>query len=517
MTSGSPRINGLALITLGHLLQYWRRVFPSKPALVDLAQGLRLSFAELDERTNRLARGLTRLGLQPGDHVGYLLPDSVQCIEVLFALAKLGAVWCPLNPRSLLGDWRRQLEHANVVALIFHGTLKDHILPLVDTLPRIRQWIAVGSPEAHNPYEQLIQHSDVGPYPIAASPHDPVALLYTSGTTGIPKGALHTHQTLLGWNHSLIASLGWQWSDRILNPYPLFHMGGTAFTIAGLQAGATVFLSGPFDPVAFCQAVDSHAITSTIVVPTMLNAIVQLSPKRLHQFDWSHLTRLATTSAPLMTETYDLTRKNWPHLELFTLYSATEAFFSVLLPKDQERHRRSVGRPAFGMDLRIMDDDGRILAPGEVGSIYGRGMSLFAGYYQSADQFGAFRDGWFTCHDVGYQDADGYLYIIDRKSDLINSGGEKIASVEIEDILQRHPAIREVAVVGMADPYWGERVHAVVSLVPGVPVTADDLIAFAARYLPRYKVPKTFAFVSELPKSATGKILKRRLRETPLN
>jgi acyl-CoA synthetase (AMP-forming)/AMP-acid ligase II len=340
-------------------------------------------------------------------------------------------------------------------------------------------------------------------------PSEGFGLLYTSGTTGTPKAARHTHQTFWNWNQALIHSLAWTSATRLLNPYPLFHMGGTAFTLAALEAGGTAILASPFNPDTFCRSIVRFSPTDTILVPTMLHALLQ-QPAELSRA-LGHIPQITLTSAPVFSQPFREARSRWPTARWHILYSATEALFSIWRSQDPYRPG-CVGRPAWHMTLRIGHPRQPEMPPGAVGTIWARGASVFAGYYRAPHQFHAFDHGWFTCGDLGYRDEQGLVYLVDRQADVIISGGEKIYSVEVEDVLARHPAVREVAVVGVPDAYWGEQVHAVV--VPRDPaLNAPDLLAWARHSLADYQLPKSFSIVTALPKSATGKILKRQLRE----
>lgn len=501
---------GLHQMTQGAVLSSWANIFPHKTAAAELVSGRTLSFSQLEWRARRLARGLAAVGVKSGDHVAYLLNDRLEVLELLYALGYLGAVWTPVNTRMTPDELARQLEHAHATTLIYEEACAPLARAAASRL-RLARLVGLDVPDAEISYASLFSSS--GPDAWAVADTSPAGLLYTSGTTGIPKGVVHTHQTLYGWNASLIATLHWGWRDRFLNPYPLFHMGGIGFALAAIQSGAGVWLLGKFDPRRFLDGVEEAEITTTILVPTMLHAVVNLPPEILGRRRWASLAQLATTSAPLMAETRRKLRRVWPHLSCLVLYSATEAIFSVLMPEEFERKADTVGRPAFGMSLAVRREDGRPADPGEAGLIYSRGVSVFSGYFQNPEANADFQDGWVTCRDVGYFDEEGYLHLVDRLADLINSGGEKISSIEVEQTLTSHPDVREAAVIGVFDPVWSERIHAVVSLYDHASPNPDALREWCRKRLAGFKVPKSFAFVDQLPKSPTGKILKRELRK----
>jgi len=484
-------------LTTGHILDSWARLTPERVAVIDAATDTAWSYRDLAHACDRTAARLHALGVKTGDVVAYVSDERLNTVALWYALGKLGASWCPLNPRATVDDWLQQITHAEASLVLYSGSFEPSVKPLP-----IRSANLGPSP---------LDDPDPVSWPVTAHWPDRAGILYTSGTTGSPKGAWHSHRSLWGWNTSVLSSLGIGGSDRFLNPYPLYHMGGIGFTLAAIQAGATTVLATPFDAQATIEYVPRYDITVTIMVPTMVQALLEQSAPERQTLLNGHWRHLVTTSAPLLEDTRQGIHREWPTVRLSVLYSATEAVFTVA----SDHHGPSslmVGRPAFGMDIRIRTEDGRPAAPGQTGTIYTRGISLFEGYHRAPDQFHAIDRGWLTCFDTGYLTADGDLVLVDRAADLINSGGEKISSLEIENILLSHPAIKEAGVVGLPDPYWGERIHAVI--VPRIPdLHESDLYPYLTQHLPRYKWPKSWAFVPELPKTGSGKILKRALRQ----
>lgn len=484
-------------VATGDLLRNWARIQPQAVAVIDGQSGQSISYSELDRQSDRIAWALYRAGVRPGSVVGYVMRDSIRVVILLYAVGKLGAAWTPLNPHMRAGDWERQLLHSGAGTVVADGT--D---PMASVAVQNCRRIA---------WTDLDLGDSAHPFPLAVSSRDRAGILYTSGTTGVPKGAWHTHETLWGWNYSLLASVGITRDDRILNPYPLFHMGGIGFTLAALQTGASVVLETPFDASHLVCSARRWGGTLALMVPTMVQALLDLSYEERHGLGESALRHVVTTSAPLLSETRREMARAWPLMPVSVLYSATEAIFS-LMRHEERTAPLCVGRPVFGSEIIVLDDSRRPCPAGVPGTVYVRGLSAFSGYHGAPDQFEAWWDEWITCFDYGYMDDDGYLYLVDREKDLINSGGEKISSLVIENALRTHPNIREVGVVGIPDRYWGEAIHAVV--VPKGPgLTAEDVKAFARIHLPAYQVPKTVVFQQSLPKTSTGKVLKRELRE----
>ena len=492
-------------LIISRFLTHWARFHPDTPAIVDGWSGKTLTYQELDQSTDFMAGQLSNFGVGPGHVVAYLMRDSIGILSLLLALGKLGAVWTPVNPQTKPQDWARQLDHSQADWVIYDITDAQDAMPaqIISTEQKPAVWRHLNE-LSHAPSYQK-------PWAASVNSLDKAALLYTSGTTDAPKGVWHTHQSLGEWNFILLLSLGIDQDDCLINPYPLFHMGGVGFSLATIQAGATLLLETPFEAEHFANSIQRYGATLTLMVPTMVQSLLELSSLQRKQIENSRLRELITTSSPLMTPTRQDIEKTWPHLSLSVLYSATEAIFS-LLRRDKSRQGLCVGRPVWGTEIAILDQNKEPLGPGHVGTIYVKGSGVFAEYHNSPDQFGSWHQGWFTCHDIGYRDSDGYLYLVDREKDLINSGGEKISSLEIENVLRSHPDIREAAVIGVPDRYWGERIHALaVKINPSL--SAEELTQFAKDLLPSFKVPKSITFVARLPKTSTGKLNKSALRQ----
>ncbi|PSR32728.1 MAG: long-chain fatty acid--CoA ligase [Sulfobacillus benefaciens] len=492
-------------LTTCRVLDSWVQIQPDRTAIIDATTNLGMTYQELDQASTTLASALRNLGVQAGDVIAFVINERLPVAVLLYAVGKLAASWSPLNPHSAPQDWARQLDHSHASAVVFDPSFTSLVDTIRESAATVKYWIPWIAPAVREGHT-IAKHS------CSARDSDYAGILYTSGTTGIPKGAWHTHQSLWGWNHSIVASIGMNRDDCLINPYPLFHMGGIGFTLAAIQTGATVVLDTPFEASHFVESVQRYKSTLTFMVPTMVQALLDLPADIRQELSQSRLRQIITTSAPLLTETRQEMARQWPQQKISVLYSATEAVFS-LLRYERADARLCVGRPAFGMEVAVFDQNHQPCPPGTIGTIYTQGLSVFAHYHRAPDQFHAWQNQWFTCNDVGYLDEDGYLYLVDREKDLINSGGEKISSLEIENVLREHPWVREVAVVGIPDKYWGEQIHAVV--VPSTSdLTPESILAFAAERLPRYKLPKSLRFMSSLPKTDTGKILKRSLRDS---
>ena len=491
--------------TLFSVLNHWCERDPNKVALVDLFANVQISYGDLGRKILEFSRCLKAQGVDHESRVAvYFSEHATECLALFYAINQLGALWIPINPKSTKEEFSQlmTLSHAS------------HLVS--DTLPPLwSEMLSKGIVFVGMPLETCPE--DLEPEPNSCpDPGSTVGLLYTSGTTGLPKGVIHSHRSMIGWMTAFVHSHRWQADDRILNPYPLYHMGGIGFSLAGLSIGATMYLSGPFDPSGILEALSRHRITSMIAVPTMWTALMAHLPQPFSASEvMPGLKKISATSAPLLRPIEDNLRKLWPLADLYVIYSATEAFFTTRRPEDRPRHPRSVGQSAYGMDISIRDDHGQIVPSGQPGLVYTRGISLCEGYSKESQvPDGTFMaEGWFTCHDVGYLDEDGFLYLLDRSRDLIKTGGETVSSLEVEEVILRHAKVQEAAVIGVPDTHWGQRVHAVVKLIPGESLATEELLAFLRRHLSGFKMPKTVQWVDELPKSSVGKVLKRTLKE----
>lgn len=510
---------GFDLMTIPKLLSTSKRLYSSKTALIDVERGRSVTYGQLHERVIRLANALAVLGVRKGDKVGFMCYDRVECVEIMYAVNLLGAIWVPQNYRFVADELVQQMEHCDAETLFVDERCLEVCRAARNRLTHVKptNYIAIGTsscPREFHDYEAFLASGANEARSHEVTAEDVCGIIYTSGTTGDPKGAMHSHRSFIGWAMVPIMENCFTAEDRVLNVYPMFHMGGTVLSVVCLIAGCTCVVLGTFEPEKWLRTIQDNRISATCAVPTIMNAVTKLSPDVVGRYDLSGLKRLATSGAPLMTETQDAILRQIPHVKLYSYYSATEIFQSMLLPEDHARKVRCVGPAAYGMEVRILDDQGNELPAGEVGLIYARGISSFIGYYRNPQaELDAIRDGWVTCKDMGYCDDEGYLYIVDRKKDVINSGGEKIFSAEVENILLGLKGIREVAVVGVPDNFWGERVHAVVTLMRNADIGESEILDWCSDKMAGYKRPRSVEIRDELPKSPVGKILKRNIRD----
>jgi long-chain acyl-CoA synthetase len=487
-----------------------------RPGTVALKQGAReFTYAMLDERSNRLAQALLAAGAGPGSRIAHLDRSAPEIVELLFATSKIGAVTVPLNWRLAVPELRAVLEDA-VAPLVVAGTGYEETVAEV-VAPLATPPCVVGVAED---YEQwLAAHEAVDPGGRGES-GDVVLQLYTSGTTGVPKGVLTTHRNLAA---AAETSPYWQFDANTvsLTPLPMFHIGGIGWTFLGLWNGATTILVREFVPDVVLDLLEHERVTNGIFVPTMLQMLTAVPGAERR--DYSALRSIAYGASPITTPVLTAALRTF-RCSLYGVYGLTETTGGVvqLDPEDhdpggpREHLLRSAGRPLPWVELRIADPEtGLELPPWEVGEVWLRAPNVTPGYFGRPEETAAalLPDGWLRTGDGGYVDEDGYLFLTDRIKDMIVSGGENVYPVEVEEALSHHPDVVEVAVIGVPDERWVESVAALVVRRPGAQATADDLIAFARERLAGYKLPRSIEFVDELPRTPSGKVLKRELRE----
>jgi long-chain acyl-CoA synthetase len=466
-----------------------------------LASGAaRPTFQELHARVGGIAAALSRQGFGVGDRLALLLPNETEFLELMYACAWLGVAAVPLNTRLSATELDRVLADATPRGLIRHSSLQAPTLRL--------PWERVLDRE---PLE--IRDGDC-PAPIY-EPEAILALIYTSGTTGRPKGVAVTHAALLANVDHVNYWLPYTKGGVYLHAAPLFHIADFPFMFAAPAFGTCQVTIAKFNPQAFCETVQQERVTRTVLVPTMINLLTQFD--HLADYDLSSLVELGYGGSPIAPELIRRARQALPHVKLVQVYGLSETGFLTGLQDHEHTQDRllSCGRTCPGVDVRIVDESGKDVLSGQPGELMVRGANVMRGYWNSADQTQlAFREGMFRTGDIGYQDAEGFVYILDRLKDMIVTGGENVYSGEVEAVIYQYPGVGEAAVFGVPDPQWGELVMACVVLKPGATVSADELIAHCRRFLAGFKLPRRIEFSQgELPKSGSGKILKKDLRQ----
>jgi len=481
-----------------HSLGRAERYYRERMALA--SNGKRSTFQELHDRVAGIAASLTEAGFKVGDRLAILLPNEPEYIELVYACAWLGVVAVPLNTRLSPMEIDHVLADAAPRGIVQHSSMPRPTLEL--------SWQVVVDRE---PFEI---GSDSPPDPIY-DPEAILALIYTSGTTGRPKGAVLTHARILANVHHTNYWTPHKEGSVYLHAAPMFHIADFPMIFAAPAFGVCQVTIPKFSPVAFCDTVQRERVRQTTLVPTMINFLTQFPD--LKKYDLTTLEGLWYGGSPMAPDLIQRTREVLPNVQLVQVYGLTETGFLTGLtsPEHTETRLMSCGRTCPGVDLRVVDESGKEVEPGRHGEFVARGANVMCGYWNNPDETAqVFRDGQFRTGDVGYRDADGYFYILDRLKDMIVTGGENVYSGEVEAAIYTHPAVREATVLGIPDPQWGELVAAFVVLKPGRTLSVDDLIAHCRKSLANYKVPRRIEFwKGELPKSGSGKILKRLLRQ----
>lgn len=485
----------------------------------------RYTWEEFDQRTDALARGLASLGVQRGDRVAVLMLNCHRYLELYYACARMGAAIVPLNIRLARPEIIFILNDSEAKGLVVDKTFASYITGR-DTVPFLETVIYSG--EVTPP--DMINFEDV----LAAGSHmqetvdqemdddDLAGLYYTGGTTGRAKGVMLSHKNIVSNAINVLAATGYNQRDTWLHAAPMFHLADVGSTFALTMVGARHVLIPMFNPVQVLEAIQNEKVTCTILVPTMVNAV--LNHPDVDKYDLSSLKRLVYGASPMPLELLKKGLRKWGQIftqgygmtETAPLLTALDTWEHIVDGTPQEvRRLNSVGKESLGIEVRVVNAEGDDVQPGEIGEIIARGPNVMLGYWRMPEATAAaIVDDWMHTGDLATVDEENYIYIVDRSKDMIITGGENVYSVEVENALYTHPAVLECAVIGIPHDVWGEAVHAVVVCKPGMNAGEEELIAHARTQIAGYKVPRSIEFRPEaLPKSGAGKILKRDLRE----
>jgi long-chain acyl-CoA synthetase len=486
---------------------------PGKP--VALFDGGQLTYGELDALSDQLANGLLGLGLEPGDTVAVQLPNIPQFLVTYFGVLKAGGVVVPMNVLLKAPEVAYHLSDAKARALVtWAGVLDEAAKGAADA--GVREVFVVGeTPDAHAaPFAKLLAGPSAQRPFVSREPTDTAVVVYTSGTTGLPKGAELTHFQLYMDADIPGRLFDVQPDDVIVTVLPLFHVFGLSSLLnIAIRFGAALSLIPRFEPGAVLAAIQRDRSTIFAGVPTMFMSL--LAHPELDKYDVASLRVAISGGAAIPAEVLDRFEERFG-LAVLEGYGLSETAATATFNRSvSERRAYSVGKPIWGTEVQVWDDQGQPLPPGRenVGELVTRGFHVMKGYLGQPEATAeAFEGGWFHTGDLGYMDEDGFFFIVDRKKELIIRGGYNVYPREIEEVLYAHPAVAEAAVIGVPDGYLGEEVKAFVAVSPGQSVSADELIAHCKERVAAYKYPRSIEFRDELPKSATGKILKRELR-----
>jgi len=523
---------------IGDLLRRSAARNPEKTAIV--YRDLRQTYAELDLTVNRTAAALAARGIGPGDRVVLFSHNNHAFVVAYFALARLGAVSVPVNFMLTADDVAYVLAHSGAVGLI----AEDALVPVAEQAlakQALAEQVLAGQagpaglgaagrgitvrgviPEhgqeqpGWEPVTDWMTHAGATPPDITVAGDDLAQLIYTSGTESRPKGAMLSHHSLIAQYVSCVVDGEMTGADVEVHSLPLYHCAQMhCFLTPGIYLGATNVVLPGADPAAILQAVETERATKLFCPPTVWISL--LRHPDFSRRDLSSLRKGYYGASIMPVEVLKEIGARLPDVRLFNFYGQTEMgpLATVLKPTDQMRKPGSAGRAALNVETLVVDDAGRPQPAGEIGEIVHRSPHAMLGYWQDPDRTAqAFAGGWFHSGDLGVMDSEGYLTVVDRKKDMIKTGGENVASREVEEALYQHPAVAEVAVFGLSHPRWIEAVTAAVVLRDGQSATPEELIAHCRARLAGFKVPRHLVFVDALPKNASGKLLKRELRST---
>jgi fatty-acyl-CoA synthase len=496
---------------------------PDKEAVVEYGESgvRRMTWGEFDATINRVCNALIARGVRGGSRVALMLPNSTEYLVAQQALARIGASAVQIGYRLKAGEVAYILENAEPAATIVYG---EYVGTMLEAR---KQAGSRGGPMLVAGGEVTPGSTDVEDWDraiAAASPEMPPrqsggdgggVIVYTSGTTGKPKGASRSwKKTGFESVADMIYQVGMRADDRHLVVCPLYHSAAPAFVAIMMSLGATVVLQNHFDPEATLDIIQKEKITCSLMVPTMLIRMANLPPETIAKYDALSLRWVMSGAAPLTTEAARRFMDAFGPV-LWNFYGATETGLVTLAgPGDHTSRPGTIGKKLRGTDIRLLDDDGKLVPNGSVGELYASTPTIISGYHGNEDATkSSLRDGYFSVGDIGRADDDGYYYLESRKHDMVISGGVNIYPREIEDHLSTHPAVLECAVIGIPDPEWGETLKAYVVLRDGQRLSETDVINFCREGLADYKRPRKVAFMAELPRNPTGKILKRELRD----
>jgi long-chain acyl-CoA synthetase len=500
---------------LATMLRESRKSQPDKP-LCHFGD-LTFTYAQVDEISGRIATSLLDLGLKRGEVVAVQLPNLPQFLFTYFGILKASLVMCPLNPLLRAPEVAFYLEDADAKMLVTFALFAEEAVKGASRVGGVTTYVvdmpgAGERPEGTHHFDELYGAEDTGEIE-PTNADDTAVLLYTSGTTGRPKGAELTHSQLY-MNCTVAGGLFGFRDDISLAVLPLFHVFGLSSVLnVCVRYHGTLVLVPRFESEAVLDAIERHRCTVFTGVPTMYFELLRAD---LVKRDLSSLRWGVSGGDAIPGEVIKAFEEKFPGVVILEGYGLSETASSATFNISAEQRKvRSIGKPIWGVEIRIVDVDDQPLPPGaeNVGEIVIRGHNVMKGYYKNPEVTAeAFRGGWFHTGDLAYADEDGYLFIVDRKKDLIIRGGFNVYPLEVEDVLYTHPAITEAAVIGRPDERLGQEIVAVVVVKPGADVTRDDLVAYCKERLAAYKYPREVRFVDELPKGPTGKILKKELR-----
>ena len=507
-------------LNLGQMIKMNAKKFPETYALKDKERGL--TYPELNKRVNKLSNSLLSLGLTKGDKFAVLLENGIEIVEAYLAAAKTGLIIVPVHFRFVGREIVNIMDNSDAKAFIVH----DEFVPIIDPIKKdlknvtSDRYIVVGKKKkGYIEYEEFIKDSQDTEPETDVDCKDTWIILYTSGTTGTPKGVVRSHESYIAFFLINAVDFGFNEHDICLNVMPLYHVNSTFYTFLFLYLGGTAYIhpARHFRAEEILEIIEREKITYISLIPTHYNLILNAS-EDAKKHDVSSIRKLLCSSAPVTKTMKKEIMKFFPGVELYEAYGSTEAGLVTLLkPKDQMRKLGSIGYEALGTDcVKLLDENGNEVGYNEVGELYSRGPMMFDEYYKMPEKTSeSFIGEWFSAGDMATRDEDGFYYIVDRKDNMIITGGEHVYPTEVQEIIVTHPDVFDVAVIGLPHEKWGEQVTAVVVPKEKSKLDENTILKYCRNKISGYKRPKRVIFIKDqdMPRTPTGKILHRVLRE----
>jgi len=501
-------------------------IVPDRPAII--FEGKKFTFGQLNERSNRLAHALTKLGIKKGDIVAILQVNCNQYLETYYAVAKLGVIFAPLNFRAKADELTYMLNNCEARILLVGERYLDMVQTMRPNLPKVEQYVSIDKKvDGMLYYEDLLAKASPEDVFSEIDDNDVTMLMYTAGTTGRPKGVPLTHNSFVTYMLSNVTPVDPEIEETNLLTVPLYHVAGAQAVLAATYGGRTLAMMRQFEVKEWMKTVEQTRANRAMLVPTMLKRVID--DPEFSNHDLSCLKVITYGAASMPFEVIKKAIDVFPGVMFINAFGQTETASTItaLGPEDhvisgteeqkQKKLKRlqcSIGKPMDDVQIRIVDESGKELPTGEVGEIIAKGPRVMSGYWKDPEKTAkALKGGWLHTGDKGYMDDEGYIYLAGRGDDMIIRGGENISPEEVENVLYSHPAIEEAAVIAVPSVEWGQEPKAVVVLKKGQKASPEELIEFCRQKLSSFKRPRYVVFVNELPRTSTGKVLKRVLRE----
>lgn len=509
-----------AWINIAETLRMYAIRTPDKVATLDFNRSL--TFAQWNKRANKLANMFSSLGLVKGDKIAIIAYNCIEWMEIYAACAKGGFIAVPVMFRLAPPEMIHVINHSDAKVVVYSSDFKDTVHNIKPKLEYVKHYFVFdGEDEDSVSYEKAIESASDAEPNVKINGNDTWIIMYTGGTTGLPKGVIKTHDSLAAQWLVTAYEKGFNENDIGMVVMPLCHINSVyyGFTFTYLGATCYVYKLKSFDPEDLLKTIAKERITFTSLVPTHYIMILALSDAVKTKYNVDCIRKLLCSSAPVRKDTKIAILEFFKNSQLFEAYGSTEAgIVTILRPDEQLKKLGSIGREVIGIDrIKLLDEDGREVPTGEVGELYSRGPMMFEGYYKDPEKtkksFTA--DGYFSAGDLAYKDDDGFFYLVDRKANMIITGGENVYPSEVENVVGGHPSVKDVAVIGVPHEKWGEQVTAIVVLHENKTSTEKEIIEFCRGKIAGFKIPKEVMFIKdeEMPRSGAGKILHRILRE----